>query len=113
MNKWCGIIGFAISTKVPEKGNYYEDEIVERKFYGDIVRNTRRWETGESVNDSPNISNSISVIADSFVFENLQYMKYVEFCGALWKINSIDVQAPRLILGIGGAWNGETATTRE
>lgn len=111
MNKWCGKIGFAISKKVPGRGNTYVDEIVEKQFYGDIIRNTRRWESGESINDNLTISNSISVIADSFVIENLQCMKYIEFCGAFWKINSIDIQLPRLILGIGGAWNGETAAT--
>ena len=111
MNKWCGKIGFAISKKVPGKGNTYVDEMVERQFYGDIIRNTNRWEQGNSVNDNLNISNSISIVADSFIIDNLQYMKYIEFCGAFWKINSIEVQMPRLILGIGGGWNGETATT--
>ena len=111
MAKWCGKIGFAISKKVPGKGNTYIDEIIECQFYGNVVRNTNRWESGESINDESNISNSISIIADSFIIENLQRMKYIEFCGAFWKINSIDVQTPRLILGIGGAWNGETATT--
>ena len=111
MNKWCGKIGFAISKKVPGRGNMYVDEIVERQFYGDIIRNNKRWESGESVNDELNISNSISILANSFIFDNLQCMKYVEFCGAFWKINSVEVQGHRLILGIGGAWNGETAAT--
>ena len=50
-------------------------------------------------------------VLNAFAIENLQCMKYVEFCGAFWKINSVDIQMPRLILRIGGAWNGETATT--
>lgn len=111
MAKWSGKIGFAISKKVPGKGNTYIDEMVEHPYFGDVISNTKRWESGESINDEPNISNTISVVANAFAIENLQCMKYVEFCGAFWKINSVDVQMPRLILRIGGAWNGETATT--
>ena len=32
-------------------------------------------------------------------------MRYVEFMGAKWKISSVEVQYPRLILTVGGVYN--------
>lgn len=103
MNKWFGKIGFAETVEV-RKG-VFKNSIVEKQFYGDILKNNRRWENGESTNDDLNISNQISILADSFVLDNLYRIKYIEFCGALWKVTSVDIQMPRLILTIGGVWN--------
>jgi hypothetical protein len=33
-------------------------------------------------------------------------MRYVEWMNARWKITSIDVKRPRVILTIGGVYNG-------
>ena len=108
MNKWAGIIGFANSVEV-RKG-FFKDEIIEKQFYGDVIRNTRRWEKGESANDDLNIYNQISILADSFAINNIHKMKYVELYGAFWKITAAEIQTPRLILTIGGVWNGQTAS---
>lgn len=109
MNKWYGKIGFADTVEV-RKG-YFKNSIIEKKFYGDIKKNIQRSENGESVNDDLNVSNQISIIADSFAINNFHKIKYIEFYGAFWKVTSIDIQTPRLILTIGGLWNGETAST--
>lgn len=109
MNRWYGRIGFADTVEV-RKG-YFDYNIIEKKFYGDIKKNIQRSENGESVIDDLNVSNQISIIADSFAMGNFQKIKYIEFYGAFWKVNSIEVQAPRLILTIGGLWNGKTAST--
>ena len=91
------------------KPSKWVEKAIEKQYYGDILKNNFRWESGSSVNDDINISNRISVIADNYMTSNLQYMKYIEISGAFWKINSIDIQAPRLILEIGGIWNGKRA----
>lgn len=109
MNKWFGKIGFVDTVEI-RKG-VYKPNVVEKQFYGDVLRNTRRYENGQSVNDDVNISNQISVLADSFAIDHIHTIKYIEFHGAFWKVSSIDIQMPRLILTIGGVWNGETATT--
>lgn len=109
MNKWFGKIGFVDTVEI-RKG-VYKNQVVEKQFYGDVLRNSRRYENGQSVNDDVNISNQISILADSFAIDHIHAIKYIEFHGALWKVSSIDIQMPRLILTIGGVWNGETATT--
>lgn len=105
MAKWYGTIGYA-ETKQTSPG-VWRDEITERKYSGDVIRNSNRWSaSSESTNDDLNINNQISILADPFAYQNFHSMKYIEFMGAKWKISSIDVQRPRLILTIGGVYNG-------
>ena len=108
MAKFYGCIGFAVTEET--RPGVWEEEIKEKKYFGDITRNTKRYQTGEGLNDDVNITNEISIVADPFANENFQAMRYVEFMGTKWKINSVEIQYPRLILSIGGVYNGETET---
>lgn len=104
MAKWYGIIGF-IDTVETEPG-LWEEQVVERSYYGDLIRNTRKLENSGGINDNINLSNEISIIADPYAKNNFYAMRYAKFMGAKWKITSVDVQYPRLILSIGGLYNG-------
>lgn len=103
MAKWYGKIGYA-ETVETEPG-IWEEQITERPYYGDIVRNTRRLQTSSNVNDNVNVSNEISIVADPYANQNFHAMRYVEFMGAKWKIETVEVQYPRLVLSIGGVYN--------
>ena len=102
--KWCGVIGFG--ETVETKPGVWQDKIVERKYYGDVIRNTRMLQNASQVNDNLNISNSISIVADPYANNNMYSMRYIEFQGAKWKITNVEVQRPRLILTVGGVYNG-------
>ena len=104
MAKFYGNIGFA-ETVETEPGVWVEEMTV-RPYYGDLVRNTRRLENSGGVNDNINISNDISIIADPYANHNFHSIRYIEFMGAKWKVSNIEVQHPRLILTIGGVYNG-------
>lgn len=101
--KWSGKIGF-IETKETRPG-VWENVTTERNFYGDVIRDIRKNQSSGQVNDDINISNRISIVSNSFVRDNLSFMKYIEFMGAKLKITDVEVQYPRLILTIGGLWN--------
>lgn len=105
MAKFYGAIGCA--TSVETKPGVWTDKIVERNYYGDVIRDSRRFQSADSLVDDIAISNSISIVADTFANENLYSMKYVEFMGVKWKITNIEVQHPRLILTLGGEYNGK------
>ena len=108
MAKWCGKIGYAKTTET-EPG-LWEDAIIERMYYGDVISDRRNRQNSGGVNDNINLANVISIIADPFAYENCSYMAYIEIMGAKWKISNIDAsQRPRLVLTIGGAYNGEQA----
>lgn len=104
MAKFYGNIGFA-ETVETEPGVWVEEMTV-RPYYGDLVRNNRRLENSGGVNDNVNISNDISIIADPYANHNFHSIRYIEFMGAKWKVSNIEVRYPRLILTIGGVYNG-------
>lgn len=104
MAKFYGNIGYAVTTEtVP---GVWSDNITLRSYRGDVLRNTRRWESADKVNDNLVINNQISIIADSFAYENFASIKFVEWMNSKWKVTNVEVQRPRLILTIGGIYNG-------
>lgn len=108
MAKWFGKIGFNVGTVEADPENrpsVYTEDIKEREYYGDLIRNTRRLQTTDKVNDDIEISNELSIVADPYAMENFHMMRYAEFMGAKWKISSVEVQYPRLLLTLGGVYN--------
>lgn len=103
--RYYGEIGYSVSVETSP--GVWTQEITTRNYYGDVIRNTQRWDKGVSINDDRTINNSISIIADPFAYQNFHAIKYVKWMGTKWKVNSIEVQRPRIILGIGGVWNEE------
>ena len=104
MAKYYGKIGFAES--VESAPGVHVEKIVERNYYGERVRNSRRLQSANQLNDNINISNEISIVADPYADKNFHMMRYIEFMGTKWKISNVEVQPPRLILTAGGVWNG-------
>lgn len=110
MAKFCGPIGY--SARVETRPGFWQDSIVEHTAYGDVDRATTQWNTNQdSTNDNLNINVQISIVADPFAQANLHSMKYVRLMGANWKITKIEPRHPRLILTLGGVYNGPTAQT--
>ena len=107
MAKWYGKIGYAITVET-EPG-LWEEQIIESSYYGDVTTDRRKRQNSGGVNDDINLSNVISIIADPFANQNCSNMVYIEFMGAKWKITDVEVQFPRLILTIGGVYNGKQA----
>lgn len=105
MAKWYGMIGFAESVETAP--GVWEDVIVDRPYFGDLNRNSRRLQTANQLNDDINVSNEISIVADPFAMNNFHSMRYVEFMGAKWKVSNVDVQYPRLNLSVGGVYNAD------
>lgn len=107
MAKYCGNIGFA-ETRETAPG-VWKEFMTERKYYGDVTRNTRKLTSTSQLNDNVDVSNSISIVADPYARQNFHAIRYVIFMGTKWKVTSVDVQYPRLILTIGGVYNAESA----
>lgn len=104
MAKFYGSIGYAETVEV--KPGIWKEQITEKKYYGDLLRNSRRLQTVDKLNDDINVSNEISIVADPYANQNFHLMRYVIFMGTKWKISNVEVQYPRLLLTIGGAYNG-------
>ena len=108
MAKFYGTIGYAVPEE--QSPGVWMDKITEREYFGDILSNTSKWSSdSDSTMDELSVNNRFSVIADPFAYENFQAMKYINYMGTNWKITSVSVQYPRLILTVGGIYNGEQA----
>lgn len=102
--KFYGPIGFRHTYE--KKPSKWDEEIVEHNYYGDVIRNTKRFQGNDHINENLDISNQISIVADPFARNHFHEMIYVKWMGATWKISSVEVQFPRLIISIGGVYNG-------
>ena len=102
MAKFYGTVGFV--KTVESAPGVWTEQIVERKYYGNVISRTRSLQSN-GVNDNINISDEISIVADPFANENYFAIRFVEYMGAKWKVQSISVQFPRLNLSLGGLYN--------
>lgn len=103
--KWYGKIGFVKSVQTAPSVWTPEETI--REYQGDVYRNSNQWSTNpDSTNDDFTVNHQISIIADPYVCENCRSIKWIEFMGARWKVKSFEVKPPRLVLTVGGVWNG-------
>lgn len=103
--RYYGEIGYA--EQVETAPGVIEEIITKRNYYGESTKLMSRWQTGSGLNDNLEITNNISIIADPYAYQNFYNMRYIEYAGAKWKIISVEVQRPRLILIVGGLYNGE------
>lgn len=107
MARWYGKVGYA--QTVEEEPGVWVEQITERSYYGDITRNSLNIQSSGSVNDNINIANVISIVADPFAMDNFQDMRYVQIGNVMWKVTNVEINRPRLIITVGGVYNGEQA----
>ena len=103
MPKYYGTIGF-VETKetVPD---VWTEEITEREYSGDVIRIQKRWQGSEHLNDDLTISNKLSILSDPYAYNNFHSIRYATWMGAKWKVTSVEVAYPRLLLDLGGVYN--------
>ena len=111
MARYCGKIGFLVQEKESEdRPSRYEQQMEERVYTGDLLKNYSRQQSAEKPIDDFGINNDISIVADAYALNNFSSMKYAEFMGALWEVQSVTVEHPRLRISIGGLYHGPTAS---
>lgn len=105
MAKFFGYVGYSNGSVETKPGVYVED-IHERRYYGDVMDNTYMVREGERVNDDISLSQSISIVCDGYANEHIFAIRYVELAGTFWDVTSVKPEGPRLILRLGGVYNG-------
>ena len=104
MPKYYGSLG--ISTQVETSPGVWKPAIVDHPVYGDFVRDNRNNLKSEQVNDNVKINNQISIVMDPYVMENYSSIVYITYIGAKWRISTVEVKYPRLLLSMGELYNG-------
>lgn len=103
MARFRGIVFYAHSVETGP--GIFEVLLTERTHSGDILRSSQRHEPGMSINDNLLLSNRISIVADEYALENSAYISHVLYNGTRWKVTSLDIERPRIILTLGGVYN--------
>lgn len=109
MAKFHGKIGYG--ETVETSPGVWEDFITEKSYFGDVIRNSRQVREGDTVNNDLSVGNSISIVADAYANEHFFAIRYIRWAGALWTVANVDVERPRLVLRLGGVYNGPKAGT--
>lgn len=104
MAKYYGSVGY--EDTVENDSGIFKETITEREYYGDVIRNNRRLENSGEINDSINVNNQISIVADPYATQNFWKIRYATFMGQKWKVKEVTPEFPRLILTLGGLYNG-------
>lgn len=108
--RWCGKIGYANSST--DEYGITTEEITEVTYIGDVYKNNHRWDNNDSVNGKIRTSSQISILSDPYIIGNCQNIRYAEYMNNFWCVTDVDAsQYPRLILTLGGVYNGKQAET--
>lgn len=104
MAKFAGFVGYA--TQTDDGNGIVTESYVEKKLRGDLLKAVKSYEEGTKVNDDITLSHRISIVADKYAYSNFDKIRYVVLYGVKWKVTSIEIIRPRLVLTVGGVFNG-------
>lgn len=104
MTKFCGYVGYAETTETSP--GIWSEVIVEKKYYGDVTRQSRNLRFGDKINGELSLGVNISVVADAYANEHYFNIRYAVLDGARWVVSSVEPQRPRLLLTLGELYRG-------
>lgn len=104
MARFYGKIGYGLAVETTP--GVWEDVVVVRDYYGDVLLTARNLQPGEQLHDDIVVGNRISIVADAYAYEHFFDIKYVEWSGVKWKVDKVEVDRPRMTLSLGGVYNG-------
>ena len=107
--RFYGNVGYV--DTVETKPGVWEEVYTERPYYGDMNRMIGKWQSSDKLTDDKRLNNEISIVADEYAFKHFSAIHYVVIEGVKWKVDTITVLHPRLILEVGGVFNEREQTT--
>lgn len=110
--KFYGKVGFWAGD-VEIATDVFQPNIVERVYSGEVTRNYRKFQNGQNQNDEFRLNNQITILSDLYAYTNWHSIRYVNWNGVNWKVTTVEVAYPRLVLELGGEWNGAIAKKPE
>lgn len=104
MARFSGVVGYESDPIIVD--GIATTEYTEHVMRGDVLNYTQQIDPSQTAYDDLSLSNKISVVGDKWAFSNCARIRYVVFENQKWKVTSITVARPRIILTLGGIWNG-------
>lgn len=104
MARYYDKIGYGLPGELVN--GVWTNSITERAYYGDILEETSSLDESDKVNPNVRLQHRISIVADAYALDNFFNIKYATWMGSLWTVNSVRVERPRLVLSLGGVYDG-------
>lgn len=109
MGKFYGKVGYV--TEVEKVPGVFDYDVTEIVTTGDIVSSSTSWQNREHLQDDSRINLKISIVSDPYAFKHFHLIRYVEWNGVCWTVTNVEPTMPRLLLTIGGVYNGPKTRT--
>lgn len=107
--KFHGTIGFWFNDAEVEPGRFLPHVEERPGYHGDVLRNNLRTQSvSDQQNDNLVINNRLSILSDLYLQQNWSSIRYVIWNGVRWKVTNVELNYPRIILEVGGIYNGPT-----
>lgn len=103
--RFYGKVGFWLGSR-EVKPDVFKPMIVEKLYSGTVNWNNRHFQNSENQNDDIRLNNQISILSDLYSQENFASIRYVVWNGIKWRVTNVEVNYPRIVLTIGGVYNG-------
>lgn len=111
MGRFYGKVGYAETVETPVGSGVWKENITERSYYGDVIKLSRRLTTAANINDDIVVGNEIRILADPYALQHFNNIRYINWSNVNWKVAKVSVSPPRLILTLGGVYNGISGPT--
>lgn len=108
MARFSGVVGFYTGQEEVRPG-IFQEAYEEHRLRGDTLRSGYNQSENQTKYDTLRLNNRVSLLGDTYSFNNINAIRYVTINGQSWKVSSVEIQRPRLILEIGEVWNNEQA----
>lgn len=104
MAKFAGLVGYVTQEEsVPGVWSPVENP---RMMKGDIIRDSASIQNDAKINSDITLNHRVSLIGDAYAFHNYYSIKWININGKKWEVSSVEMQRPRLIVTVGGPYNG-------
>jgi hypothetical protein len=106
MTRFFGQVGYG--ETVDQGDGVHELVVTTRDYSGDVIRPGRRYSDDNKVNSDLSVGHAISIVADGYANNHFFAIRCVKWRGTFWEVTHVAVESPRLILTLGGVYNGPT-----
>jgi hypothetical protein len=104
MAKFAGLVGYVTQEETsPGVWSPVEKPIMMK---GDVISQRANVLNDNNVNSNITLNHRVSLLGDSYAFDNYYAIRWVIFRGKKVEVSSVEIQRPRVIVSLGGLWNG-------
>jgi len=109
MAKYSGLVGYI--TQEESSPGVWSSVENPKLMKGDIIRQSSSFQSdgrtsSSKVNDDITLNHRVSLLGDAYAFSNYYTIKWIALDGLKWQVSSVEIQRPRIIVTLGGLWNG-------